>query len=234
MLVAVALGAFAGLHSRLFLVRQLHITGLVQLSAQQVARAADIPAGAYLWQVRPWNVARRIELLPLVRSAQVRLLWPDRVAVAIAERRPVFLVADGSQRIEVDRRAMAIATEPATRVPPGLPVVVVSGFSPAGIKPGDALPITAGRRAVEVALGLGAQGRSLVATIGVDAQGQVTLHLRDGLTVLYGDGSQARRKTEELLGMLQVIASRHLSVSVVDLSSASTPTLKLVPAKPAK
>ncbi len=232
--------AYAGLHTSTFMVRRVSVTGLVQLSQAQVAAAADILPGTYLWQVRPWTVERHLASLALLRSTHVRLLWPNTIAISVSERQPVALLDVGeSADLEVDARGRVIALA----APPGeaatgdlLPtphVPVVHGVTAAaGARPGQVLTDPALGDALQVAEGLGAQGQSLLGSLSVDPQGLVTAQLSSGLQVQFGDGSHARQKTEILLGLLRTIAARNMHADAINLTSTTAPSVHLVTAPP--
>jgi cell division protein FtsQ len=229
--------AYAGLHTAFFMVRQIRVAGLVQLTQSDVAEAADVLPGTYLWQVRPWTLARRLARLPLLKSVHVRLLWPDTIALAVIERQPVALLDVGeSADLEVDAAGRVIALA----APPGHPgsgallpaphVPVVRGVTAAvGAQPGQRLNDPALADAIAVAQGLGAQGQALLGSLSVDAQGEVTADLASGVSVGFGDGSHARQKTEVLLGLLKVIAARGMRVDSIDLASPTAPSVHVVP-----
>jgi cell division septal protein FtsQ len=232
--------AYAALHTSAFMVRRLDVTGLMQLSRSQVAAAAGILPGTYLWQVRPWTVARRLQAMPLLRSVHVRLLWPNAIAIAVSERQPVVLLDVGeSADLEVDanERVIGLAAPPGQAATGALlptpHVPVVHGLTAAaGARPGQVLTDPALRDAIEVAQGLGVQGQALLGSLSVDANGNVTAQLASGLQVRFGHGSQARQKTQILLGLLHVIAARNLRVDEIDVSSTTAPSVHVMTAPP--
>jgi cell division protein FtsQ len=239
--VLLAALAYAGLHTSVFLVRQVRVTGLVQLTEADVVDAAAILPGTYLWQVRPWTVARRLSALPLLAAVRVRLLWPDAVRLEVTERQPAVLLDVGeSADLEVDAagRVIALAAPPGQRVSAGLlpppRVPLVRGVTAAaGAQPGQVLHDPALANAIAVAEGLGVQGQALLGTLSVDDRGEVTAELASGLRVRFGDGSQARQKTELLLGLLRVIAARGMKVDEIDLASPAAPSVHVVTPEPA-
>lgn len=236
-LVVAALAAalmYAGLHTPYFLVRQVRVDGLVQLTRQDVAAAADILPGTYLWQVRPWTIAARLQRIPLLASVRVGLDWPDAVTIRLAERRPdVLLDAGESADLEVDAagRVIALAAKPGAAPTPGLlpapHVPLVAGIHAAGARPGEVLSDPRLGHVLAVAAGLGVQGQALLGRLQVGAGGDVTADLADGIAVHFGDGSHARAKTQILLGLLQEIAKRHLSVDAINLASLENPSVHL-------
>ncbi len=246
-LLALAIGAIAlGLHSRPFLLTSLRITGLRQVSPAEVQVDIHLHPGTYTWQVRPWVVVRRLLRDPMIASARASLQWPGGLAIAIRERVPVALVAVPGGRWEVSARGRLLRYLPASGGLPPWEAASASGKGVPGLPPG--LPLITGvsltdpvagqtahgvglHRTLGVARGLGAAAQSLAARIAW-SQGVVQVITRAGLAVDYGNGSQARRKTEILLGILRVVAREKVRLVSVDLRAPTTPAVRLKPGSP--
>jgi cell division protein FtsQ len=74
-----------------FRVRSLRVQGVRFLAADEVERAAAVPAGANLWDdVGP--VAARLRAHPLVRDVRIARRLPGTLVVRVEERQPVGLL----------------------------------------------------------------------------------------------------------------------------------------------
>lgn len=227
------MATFIVAHAPYFLIRTLDIGGLVQLTPQEVQAAAGIPPGAFIWEIRPWSVERRLEGLPLVAQAAVRLAWPNRVVIRLVERVPVAVLAlSGTRGWELDASGRVLmevplaAAAPGQIAPEGLPVVHLSVSPPVHL--GQVLDgIPAVRAAVAVAAGLGVEGRQAIGQMAVDDAGNVTLWTRDGIAVRFGDAAEARRKVEVLLGLLEVVRRQGLHPAYIDVQSPANPSVRL-------
>ena len=202
--VAVVAGAaWLLLGNRVFVVRSVTVTGTRLVSTEQVVAAADVPPGTPLSRVDAGAVTRRVETIRQVSSATVTLDWPDHVAIAVTERVPVMAVrmANGSYDL-VDPSGVIVLSKMAK--PAGLPLFTTP-LSGAALR---ADPGVAAASAVlaELAPALARTVSSLsVAPLPGGSGGgafaesqQVTLSIKGGKTIVWGDPSNAAAKNREL------------------------------------
>jgi cell division protein FtsQ len=106
-LVAVMLLMFTGwvvyavFNSSNFYVYEIEVQGNVGVTREEVQATSDLEGLSVFW-VDPAAVARRVETLPNVRSAQVKVRLPARVTVTVEERTPVILWQTGDAHWWVD------------------------------------------------------------------------------------------------------------------------------------
>jgi cell division protein FtsQ len=200
----VALVAWVLLGDRVFIVRSVTVTGTRLVSTSQVIEAADVPLGTPLTSVNPGAVTRRVETIRQVSSATVTLDWPDHVAIAVTERVPAIAVrmANGSYDL-VDPSGVVVLS--VTAKPAGLPLFTTP-LSGAALR---ADPGVAAASAVlaELAPSLARTVSSVsVAQVPSGSGGggafaesqQVTLSMKGGKTIVWGDPSNAAAKNREL------------------------------------
>jgi cell division protein FtsQ len=220
--VAVIAGvAWVLLGDRVFVVRSVTVTGTRLVSASQVIAAADVPLGTPLSGVDAGAVTRRVETIRQVASVTVTVDWPDHVAIAVTERVPVMAVrmADGGYDL-VDPSGVIVNV--ATAKPAGLPLLRTS-------LSGAALRADPGVAAVSAVLAelTPALGRTVssvsVAQVPTGSGGgafaesqQVTLSMKGGATIVWGDPSNAAAKNRELEILLRS------GVSYVNVSAPTT------------
>jgi cell division protein FtsQ len=231
-LAGLVAAAALGLHTRPFLLSHLRVTGMRQVTPAEVEADLALPAGTYSWQVRPWILQARLERDPLVRRARVSILWPNGLQVALVERVPAALILSGSQAWEVDaagRLLRALPGAQAAQPVPGLgrPLPPIVGVALPDPQPGQVVRSAVLGRALAVAAALGGTFPGQVAEVTAAADGSVGLRLRSGVSVIYGDGSDARLKTEELLGALAYFRQHGEAVTACDVSSTRTPACTL-------
>lgn len=70
----------------------IDITGLHHVSRQEVLKALDVPCDANVLGLRMSRLARRVESIPWVKSAVVRLDLPRRMVVQVVEYNPLAIV----------------------------------------------------------------------------------------------------------------------------------------------
>jgi cell division protein FtsQ len=216
----VAVVAWLLLGDRVFVVRSVSVTGTRLVPAAQVVAVADVPLGTPLSRVDAGAVSRRVETIREVASARVTLDWPDHVAIAVTERVPVLAVrmANGSYDL-VDPSGVIVRSAPAR--PAGLPLFTTA-------LSGAALHADPGVAAASAVLGeLARPLAPTVATVSVAqvptgtggsfAQSeQVTLSIKGGKTIVWGDPSNAAAKNRELEILLRT------GVSYVNVSAPGT------------
>ncbi|CAH1666476.1 MAG: FtsQ-type POTRA domain-containing protein [Chelatococcus sp.] len=71
-----------------FGINQINISGLVELSPTEVLGAAGISPKISLALLDAAEVRRRLELVPLIKEASVRKLYPNELSISITERQP--------------------------------------------------------------------------------------------------------------------------------------------------
>jgi len=181
-----AAGVFGLLHSPVFSARHVTVKvprpsplrGPLRGRARELATLIDLDAAV---------IAARVERLPWVAKAAVKISWPSSVSIRLTERTPVADVKDAGRYAVCDRRPGDRAPRVADALPP---VVKISGRpGPAGSllavqdRPlaavAAAMPESLVRRTVEIALS---------PTAGI------VVVLREGITAeLGGAGSLAQK-----------------------------------------
>jgi cell division protein FtsQ len=198
-IVAVAVWALLG--STLLVVRSVTVTGADAVPRAEVLRAAGIAPGTPLIRVDTAAVARRVERITQVESAQVSRDWPDSVTIVIQARTPVLAVPSGGGFALVDRFGVVVS-HAATR-PPGM-VLLDTAANPDSLRGSPAV-----RAAVTVLHELPPRILRLVRAVTAPSAGAVTLDLRGGVTVLWGGTDRAAAKAAELEILMRTKASSY-------------------------
>lgn len=187
--LVVALGAVAWF-SPLLSVREVQVTGTAAVPPEEVVALVDVPVGTPLLQVDLGAAARRVAAQPRVATATVSLALPSGLAVQVLERVAVAYVdaPDGPHLVDVTGADFA-AEAPA----PGLPRLVVDA-------PGPDDPAT--DAALAVLAELPRTLREQVAEVAAPAPDEVSLTLRDGRRLIWGDASRTPRKAAVVAALL--------------------------------
>jgi cell division protein FtsQ len=193
--------AWALLDSRFFVVRTIEVTGTHLVTKAEVTTAAAIQPGIPLIRVNGSAVARRVEQLQQVQSAQVTRQWPDRVTISVTERTPALAVPSGTGYQLIDK--FGVAVETASGRPRGLPVLEL----PAG---SGAVSSLRGSPAVFAAAVIVHElpprlARS-VATVQAPNASDVTVKLRNGITIVWGGTDRSAAKAAELAVLMRTHA----------------------------
>jgi cell division protein FtsQ len=198
-IVAVAVWALLG--STLLVVRSVTVTGADAVPRAEVLRAAGIAPGTPLIRVDTAAVARRVERITQVQSAQVSRDWPDSVTIVIQERTPVLAVPSDGGFALVDRFGVVVS-HAATR-PPGM-VLLDTAANPDSLRGSPAVGA-----AVTVLHELPPRILRLVRAVTAPSPGAVTLDLRGDVTVLWGGTDRAAAKAAELEILMRTKASSY-------------------------
>jgi cell division protein FtsQ len=191
--VAILAGvAWALLGSKFLVVRSVEVTGPAAVSRTAVIAAAGIQPGTPLIRVDLAAVARRVERITLVQSAQVRREWPDRIVISVQERTAVFAVASGGGYEVIDK--FGVVLRQAARRPAGLPVL----DTPAAAVPASLRGSPAVLAAATVLRELPARLARSVRAIDAPSADAVTLRLSGGVRIAWGGTGQPAIKSREL------------------------------------
>ncbi len=179
--VLLVAGAVA-LFTPVLAVRTVTIDGLVTVPQSQVREVLKVPDGVSMLRLNTDAIAERVAALPKVRSARVRRVFPSTVRVSVVERTPVLYFDSPQGAHLLDAEGVEFAIQPP---PPGVPKLTTA-------HPGGSDPVT--RAAVAVATTLPPGLRVQVGEVVARSVSNITLHLRDGRTVLWGGPDDSTRK----------------------------------------
>jgi cell division protein FtsQ len=214
---AIVTGAvWALLGSSLLVVRSVAVTGNHLVPTAEVLQAAGVQRGTPLVRINPAAVARRVERIAQVQSAQVSRHWPDSIVITVLERTPALAVASAGGYTLIDKFGVAVTSVP--RRPRGM---VVLAAAPSSTAPWSGAPAAlrgspAVLAAVTVLTQLPARIRGLVRSVAAPSAGAVTLDLRGGVTVMWGGTDRPAAKAAELAILMRTRAAYY------DLSDPGT------------
>jgi cell division protein FtsQ len=197
--------AWALLGSSFFVVRVVRVTGSGPVPLAAVRAAAHVALGTPLVRVDTAAVARRVEQITAVQSAQVTRSWPEAIVIAVVLRTAVLAVRAGGGYDRVDRFGVVLGW--ARGRPVGLPLLA-SPAPPAAALRGNWAVQAAGT----VVASLPAWLRLRVSAVRVTGPSAVTLTLTGAVTVTWGAASRAAAKARELAVLLRT-GARYYDVS---------------------
>ena len=200
----VAAVVWAMLGSRLLVVRSVVVTGTNLVPVSTVLEVADVQPGTPMVRVDATEIAARVESIRQVQSAQVVKSWPDRVVIEVRERDSAVAVpALGGGFDLVDPYGVVVRWV-ATR-PDRFPLFQTSQQA-SSLRGDQSVALAA------AVLGeLPPQMRSSVESV-VVPDGQVTLTMADGETVVWGGTDRSAAKVQ-VLAILMRTHARYYDVS---------------------
>ncbi|MBV8462858.1 MAG: FtsQ-type POTRA domain-containing protein [Acidimicrobiales bacterium] len=211
-------GIWALLQTPLFSARSITVLGNVHETPAQVAAQAGLADHPPLLDVDAGAASTRIEQLPWVRSATVRVSWPDGVHITITEETPRFVASGpggGWDLLSADGRVLG----PSASRPPGLVLLTVPRAPGAA---GSHLSSVDGA-GLEVATTLPPSFAAQVTGVTVEAAGWVQLSMTTPILVDLGSATELPAKYEDVSSILAA-ASLH-NGDVIDVSIPKAPTV---------
>jgi cell division protein FtsQ len=207
---AVLVAGWLVLGTRVLDVRTIDVQGVTTLDAAAVRRAAGVPVGSPLARVDVDQARARVSALGSVAEVQIYRVWPHTLIVRVTERRPAAVVArPRGGFVVLDGTGFPYRT--VARRPGGVPQVEVRRPGP-----GD----RATRSALAVAAALTPELRGQLVRVQAPTAEQVTVVLRGGRSVFWGDSLRSADKATVATALLARPGK------VIDVSAPDVVTVK--------
>jgi cell division protein FtsQ len=219
MICLLAVGLFMFSKSNFFAVKAVQVTGLHNVSQDEVLKLMGTVQGENLFLVDTEAIAQKIKLHPLVDQVQVKRGLPGTIIIKVQERQPVALIFNNDAMVEVDSQGTILKfydTWPKTDYP------VLTGIQvPETIGPGQKLDNPQLQRGL-LLIGQAPAGLlPLVGEIHLAADGQVFLYLTSGTEVRFGHGDDFADKLKLLQQLLDSSEYKTVekAIQYIDLSA---------------
>jgi cell division protein FtsQ len=197
------------LGTRVLDVRTVAVTGVETLEPEAVRQAAAVSIGAPLARVDVDRAVARVSALGPVADVRIYRTWPHTLTIEVTERRPAAVVRRGRSFVVLDGTGFPYRT--VARRPAGTPLVHVA-------RPGPSDRAT--RSALAVAAALSPELRRELVRISAPTAEQVTLVLRKGRSVFWGDAGDSPDKATVATALLARPGKR------IDVSAPDVVTVK--------
>ena len=194
--------------SSVFAAKEVTVSGLRELTAKQVKAAAAVPLGEPLVGQDLQAIGERATAIPQIEQVHVRRQWPNSIVITVVERRPLLGMPHDNGFLIIDRLGVAYETRPS--LPDG---VMLVRTDPANAQLLAELGTAAGVMPKRL--------REQVTTIMANTGDDITLILRSGVTVMWGDATRSQLKADVTVTLLK----RKPKFSV-DVSSPHNPALR--------
>lgn len=209
-----------------FAITEVAVVGASRLTPEEIVAASGIGPGINLFRLDRSAVVARLEGLPLVRRADVVRRFPNRVTVAVEERRP-FTLAHAGRLHWIDEQGVSLGAEPRAVVPQA---PVITGLSPADLAAGDGTPgprVAAGISLLRVLLRSETALLRQISEIDVSRPDGPVLYTVDGVEVRLG-AEDWEARLGRLQGVLAQVRAGGEPVSAIDLRFRDQVVLKTV------
>ncbi|MFN2593572.1 MAG: cell division protein FtsQ/DivIB [Actinomycetota bacterium] len=215
-----AFAAWLVFWSPLLVVRNVRVVGAHHVTPTDVARVADISSGRNLLLLSTSQVARSVETLPWVASAQVDRILPGTIRVRIDERKAALELSLGAARWLIDAHGDVLSPAGAhTHLP------ILGGIQSENVHPGARLNSPEVVAALTTWRHLPDNIRSQIKAIIAPSATRVTLSLKDGTVVRWGSADQAHDKAVVLAALLDRVHGQHLDVAYIDVRVPDDPAV---------
>ncbi len=208
------------------------VTGGEQTSRADIVAALNLPPDANAWLLDRRALRGRVERLPWIASARVAVRWPNKVDVAVVERRPSAIVVCGSQQgeepaaryalIDDTQRVLAVAANPQLIGGAALPLLLVTP-PPAGASPGETLADKYVTQALQAGRDLNALGVH-VSEIAIAPATGISATADRHLRVLFGENEELAEKARVFQAIVAKIAQPE-RIAYIDVRSVRAPTV---------
>jgi cell division protein FtsQ len=190
LVVLAGVGIWLVFVSSVLTVKHVDVRGGSLLSRQRILAAAQVPTGEHLVDLDVAAIRSRVGALAPVRRVDVSREWPDGVLIKVTERTPVAVAEIGGRYQAMDSQGVLFRDY--AHPPAGMPRVVT------GADTGSSALAEAARVIAALPSGLSARVDH-VQVAGID---RISLALRSGQVVVWGDSSQSSLKAQVLADLL--------------------------------
>jgi cell division protein FtsQ len=221
--LAAVLGAAAWGLSGLpvFHLQRLVVAGNARVSRAEIVTRASIDPGQNVWFLDRAAIERRIDGIPYVLAAHVRLRAPATVEIAVVERQPLACVRDGAGHELLVDGELRVLEELCFPEPP----LAFDVRSTLDGGPGTFLRDSELRALAADARALGAGG-DRYRSFAHDAFGELEATLANGIAVRFGDDADLDRKGRLVGPILAQLGPRAGDVRIVDVRAPATPVVE--------
>lgn len=178
---------WAACFSSLLAVRDVRVVGADQVDAEQVLTTAAVPTGGSLVLLDTGAIVRRVRALPAVADVDVNRRPFHTVRLVVRERVPALILESAFGQQSVDATGVVFGPEDYRGA--SLPRVRTTG---------PPLPTETLREVLDVLEALPAAVRSDVKVVRADHPDDVSIELRDGRVIIWGDSTRGALKAQVL------------------------------------
>lgn len=98
--------------SRSVIIKKVTVGGDFYTSTNAIIKKADIPADAKPDSLNLLAISKRVEQLPYIRRAFIRIIPPDQLHIQVTERHPIALLISGNHEMYVDTSGVKMPVVP--------------------------------------------------------------------------------------------------------------------------
>ena len=228
-------GIYLLLHSQLFSVKTIDVTGNSIVPDEKIVELSEIAAGERLYAVNIKDSAKKIGYYPYVESVTVKRRLPDRIVIDIVERKPVGAVVTTNGYIQVSADGRLLSISP-TIGKYNLPVI--SGVQLSEIPaPGNIIQNDNLTKALQIISESDQELLNNLAKLNGGQADQVMACTNEGIEIRLGDVDDIEIRLLDLNDILKDIVKQKIraeDIEYIDMRYLDAPVIKLKEAAPKK
>lgn len=213
------------------LIDRIEVTGNEALERADVLTVAGINVGEHMLLVNTGEAQRKLLQNPRIKSVQIRRLYPDRLVIAIEERRPVASIAGGGSYAIIDAEGYVLSIEADSQE-----LLQVYGMGSAGFQLGKRLGDSEDFNSAILLTMIAALEKANVlgdmAGLDITQPLSVNLTTKDGYSIHVGQAENLDEKLSNLALVLAKVKALGYTDGVIDLAVQGDPVYTPPAAEP--
>jgi len=212
--------------SAFFGLRKITVSGVSQLSEQQIRDYSGISLGSNIFSVNEQLAGQWLATVPLIKSAKISKSYPATLKIEIVERQIVAIIPLAAGFVFIDNEGVVLKRE---LIVDELPFPLLTGADnlPSGIAPGTKLGGEKLEALLRVVRQIPEGQEKEIGEIEIITPQQIKLYTGEGIEVILGDGSNFPNKYQAFLQIINdpVVQAKKNTINYVDVSYLEKPVI---------
>lgn len=195
------------------------VQGNKLVGTEAIVEAAGVDLHRNMWLQSIGAMQTRVEAIPYIDLARVHRFLPSSIVIEVAERVPVAVVQASNGSYLVDARERVLQEAPADAKLPVLDIGASAAPKIGGFFFNDDV--------MHLLNDMGAltDAHITASTFAHDKYGDLTVQLRSGVRVLFGDENDIEKKIPLIQPILDQVAKQKKQLVTIDVRSANAPVV---------
>ncbi len=212
--------------SRIYVIREIEVTGNETVSASEIAGLSGLVLGQNIFKVDKAAVERNLLNNNYVELLEVETVLPETVVLRVRERKPAAAVNCAGVILLTDAEGYILGRM--AGLPSDEKVIVISGMNVV-VAPNDRMIGSASGGQMESMKRLlaaieEAQAEKLISEMNVADSDNLYLVTQSGIQVMLGDGEQLDKKLTWMKAVLEKLTDEGIMRGVIDVTSGKNAT----------
>lgn len=220
-ILLIAVAAYVTLQSPFFEIRAFAVTGIRQLSKEEIIKFSSINYGANLFKVNLSEAEEKLSLVPLIKKVTMERVLPDKIVINVVERKAVALVPLQNSFIKVDSDGVYLQKGQIASALPIITGLTLKANGPGKVIESEYLPL-----ALQALSQLPRSLTMKLSEINVNEAGQLCLYTIDGVQGRMGLPKELAYKANVFQQVLSSLKQPGDTIEYVDLSNPKVPVVK--------